>query len=42
MAGPTLAEALFDRILQASHRIAIKSMGGASPTKPADDSGGRR
>lgn len=44
MADPTLAEALLDRVLQASHRIAMKgpSMRRRQPDQPADDSGGPR
>ena len=44
MADPTLAEALLDRVLQASHRIAMKgpSMPRRQPDQPADDHGGPR
>jgi len=43
MADPTLAEALLDRVLQASHRIAMKgpSMRRRQPD-PGDDNGGPR
>lgn len=44
MADPTLGEALLDRILQASHRIAMKgpSMRRRQPDQPVDDNGGPR
>ena len=43
MADPTLAEALLDRVLQASHRIAMKgpSMRRRQPDQPAEDDGGQ-